>query len=119
MTSSTTDPIYNPTIFAGALWTLTIRFKDNNDEIQDLTGYTFYMDIVNKAGGRRYVSPTIVNGQTDGTISISLTPTQSEKLATGVAYYDLLMCKDSEPENIIVRLRGYPTIIPVSTRRPA
>jgi hypothetical protein len=107
------EPIWNPIIYAGAKWTATVRFRDSNGDLVDVSGYTFYMDFVSKPGGRKYASPTISNNGTY--LTLVLTPTESAKLSAPQAYFDLIQINNSDSTDKTLRMRGEATIIPIAT----
>ena len=82
---------YNITLQRRADYSVLLQFKDSNDAVIDLTGYTAYAQAWNKARTKKYADFTIAyTNRTNGQITISLTDTQTAAFIDEL-YYDVLL----------------------------
>ena len=106
--------IYNISLQRRADYYVTLQFKDSAGTAIDLTGWTVAAQAWNKDRTTKYADFAV--GYTDrvaGTVSISLTDTQTEAFPNEV-YYDVLLTdtaglKEYYLEGVIYVSEGYTT----------
>ena len=82
---------YNFTLQRRADYSLDLQFKDSNDAVIDLTGYTAYAQAWNEARTTKSADFTVTyTDRTNGQISISLTDTQTTTFPDELRYDVLL-----------------------------
>ena len=103
---------FNFTLQRRADYSLDLQFKDSNDAVIDLTGYTAYAQAWNEARTKKSADFLVTyTNRTNGQISISLTDTQTATFPDQL-YYDVLL-EDSGGnreyylEGVIVVSQGY------------
>ena len=70
---------------------MLLQFKDSNDAVIDLTGYTAYAQVWNEGRTTKYADFTIAyTNRTNGQITISLTDTQTATFIDELRYDVLL-----------------------------
>ena len=85
---------YNITLQRRADYSVLLQFKDSNDTVIDLTGYTAYAQAWNEGRIKKYADFAIAyTNRTNGQITISLTDTQTETFPDELRYD--LMLEDS------------------------
>jgi hypothetical protein len=86
---------YNISLQRRADYYVTLQFKDSAGAPIDLTGWTAEAEIWNKTRTTKYADFTITyTDRATGTISISLTDTETTALPSK-AYYDVLLINPS------------------------
>ena len=82
---------YNITLQRRADYSVLLQFKDSNDAVIDLTGYTAYAQVWNEGRTTKYADFTIAyTNRTNGQITISLTDTQTATFIDELRYDVLL-----------------------------
>jgi hypothetical protein len=105
---------YNITLQRRADYSVTLQFKDSNNDAIDLTGWTVAAQAWNKARTTKYADFAVAyTDRSTGTIAISLTDTQTTDFPDEL-YYDVLLTntlglKEYYLEGIIVVSEGYTT----------
>lgn len=103
---------YNITLQRRADYKVTLRFVDSNSAAIDLTGWTVAAQAWDKARTTKHADFTIAyTNRTDGTVSISLTDTQTTTFPDE-AFYDVLLTdtsglKEYYLEGVIYVSEGY------------
>lgn len=83
--------IYNITLQRRADYSVLLQFKDGNDAVIDLTGYTAYAQAWNEGRTTKYADFSIAyTNRTNGQITISLTDTQTATFIDELRYDVLL-----------------------------
>ena len=82
---------FNFTLQRRADYSLDLQFKDSNDAVIDLTGFTAYAQAWNEARTTKSADFTVAyTNRTNGQISISLTDTQTATFPDELRYDVLL-----------------------------
>lgn len=82
---------YNITLQRRADYSVLLQFKDSNDAVIDLTGYTAYAQVWNEGRTTKYADFAIAyTNRTNGQITISLTDTQTATFIDELRYDVLL-----------------------------
>jgi len=82
---------YNFTLQRRADYSLDLQFKDSNDAVVDLTGYTVYAQAWNEGRTTKYADFSVAyTNRTNGQITISLTDTQTATFPDELRYDVLL-----------------------------
>lgn len=82
---------YNITLQRRADYSVLLQFKDGNDAVIDLTGYTAYAQAWNEGRTTKYADFSIAyTNRTNGQITISLTDTQTATFIDELRYDVLL-----------------------------
>lgn len=82
---------FNFTLQRRADYSLDLQFKDSNDAVIDLTGYTAYAQAWNEGRTTKSADFTVTyTNRTNGQISISLTDTQTATFPDELRYDVLL-----------------------------
>lgn len=82
---------YNFTLQRRADYSLDLQFKDSNDAVIDLTGYTVYAQAWNEGRTKKYADFAIAyTDRSNGQITISLTDTQTATFPNELRYDVLL-----------------------------
>jgi|TARA_Y100000015_G_scaffold20979_2_gene20367 hypothetical protein len=82
---------YNFTLQRRADYSLDLQFKDGNDAVIDLTGYTVYAQAWNEGRTTKSADFTVTyTNRSNGQISISLTDTQTATFPDELRYDVLL-----------------------------
>lgn len=82
---------HNITLQRRADFSLLLQFKDSNDAVVNLTGYTVYSQVWNKPRTRKYADFNVAyTDRTNGQVTISLTDEQTELFPDSVQYDVLL-----------------------------
>ena len=82
---------YNITIQRRADYSVLLQFKDGNDAVIDLTGYTAYAQAWDKSRTTKYADFSVAyTNRTNGQITISLTDTQTATFIDELRYDVLL-----------------------------
>lgn len=82
---------HNITLQRRADYSLLLQFKDSNDAVIDLTGYTAYSQVWNKTRTKKYADFSVAyTNRSNGQITISLTDAQTETFPDS-AEYDVLL----------------------------
>lgn len=82
---------YNFTLQRRADYSLDLQFKDGNDAVVDLTGYTVYAQAWDKSRTTKSADFTVTyTNRTNGQITISLTDTQTATFPDELQYDVLL-----------------------------
>jgi hypothetical protein len=104
----------NITIDQGTTFSTVISLADDEDVAVDLTGYTANSQIRKHYSSSNSQSFSITLGGTSGTISLSLTSTQTSNLTPGRYVYDVELTSSS---NVVSRIvEGIVTVTPEVTR---
>ena len=104
----------NITIDQGTTFSTVISLADDEDVAVDLTGYTANSQIRKHYSSSNSQSFSISLGGTSGTISLSLTSTQTSNLTPGRYVYDVELTSSS---NVVSRIvEGIVTVTPEVTR---
>jgi len=104
----------NITIDQGTTFSTVISLADDEDVAVDLTGYTANSQIRKHYSSSNSQSFSITLGGTSGTISLSLTSTQTSNLTPGRYVYDVELTSGS---NVVSRIvEGIVTVTPEVTR---
>ena len=104
--------IYNIALQRRADHSITLQFKDSNDDAIDLTGWSVAAQTWNKNRTTKYADFAVAyTDRVAGTVAISLTDTQTEALPDEV-YYDVLLTnpsglKEYYLEGIVYVSEGY------------
>lgn len=104
--------IYNIALQRRADHSITLQFKDSNDDAINLTGWSVAAQAWNKNRTTKYADFAIdYTNRVAGTVTISLTDTQTEALPDEV-YYDVLLTnpsglKEYYLEGIVYVSEGY------------
>lgn len=104
--------IYNIALQRRADHSITLQFKDSNDDAINLTGWSVAAQTWNKNRTTKYADFAIdYTNRVAGTVTISLTDTQTEALPDEV-YYDVLLTnpsglKEYYLEGIVYVSEGY------------
>ena len=78
---------YNITLQRRADYSVLLQFKDSNDAVIDLTGYTAYAQVWNEGRTTKYADFAIAyTNRTNGQITISLTDTQTATFIDELRY---------------------------------
>ena len=103
---------YNITLQRRADYSLLLQFKDSDDAVIDLTGYTAYAQVWNEGRTKKYADFAIAyTDRSNGQITISLTDTQTATFIDDLLY-DVLLEDGSENreyylEGVIFVSQGY------------
>jgi hypothetical protein len=82
---------YNFTLQRRADYSLDLQFKDSNDAVIDLTGYTVYAQAWNEGRTTKSADFTVTyTNRSNGQISLSLTDTQTAEFPDELRYDVLL-----------------------------
>ncbi len=82
---------YNITLQRRADYSVLLQFKDSNDAVIDLTGYTAYAQVWNEGRTTKYADFSVAyTNRTNGQITISLTDTQTATFIDELRYDVLL-----------------------------
>jgi len=82
---------YNITLQRRADYSVLLQFKDGNDAVINLTGYTAYAQVWNEGRTTKYADFSIAyTNRTNGQITISLTDTQTATFIDELRYDVLL-----------------------------
>ena len=82
---------YNITLQRRADYSVLLQFKDSNDAVIDLTGYTAYAQVWNEGRSTKYADFSVAyTNRTNGQITISLTDTQTATFIDELRYDVLL-----------------------------
>ena len=82
---------YDITLQRGADYSVLLQFKDSNDAVIDLTGFTAYAQAWDKDRNTKYADFGIAyTDRSNGKITISLTDTQTTDFIDEL-YYDVLL----------------------------
>jgi hypothetical protein len=82
---------YDDTIQRRVVYDLTLQFKDSNDKVIDLTGWTVAAQIWDKGRTVKYADFAVTYiDRVNGLIKIALTDTQTTSLPD-ISYYDVLL----------------------------
>ncbi len=82
---------YNFTLQRRADYSLDLQFKDSNDAVIDLTGYTVYAQAWNEGRTTKYADFAVAyTNRSNGQISLSLTDTQTAAFPDELRYDVLL-----------------------------
>ena len=82
---------YNITLQRRADYSVLLQFKDSNDAVIDLTGYTAYAQVWNDKRSKKYADFSVAyTNRTNGQITISLTDTQTATFIDSLRYDVLL-----------------------------
>ena len=104
----------NITIDQGTTFSTVISLADDEDVAVDLTGYTANSQIRKHYSSSNSQSFSISLGGTSGTITLSLTSTQTSNLTPGRYVYDVELTSSS---NVVSRIvEGIVTVTPEVTR---
>jgi Lhr-like helicase len=103
---------YNFTLQRRADYSLDLQFKDSNDAVVDLTGYTVYAQAWNEGRTTKYADFSVAyTNRTNGQITISLTDTQTATFPDELRYDVLLEdsggTREYYLEGIIFVSQGY------------
>ena len=103
---------YNITLQRRADYSLLLQFKDGNDAVINLTGYTAYAQAWNGGRTTKYADFGIAyTNRTNGQITISLTDTQTAGFPDKLNYDVMLQnpdgLRDYYLEGIITVSQGY------------
>ena len=78
---------YNITLQRRADYSVLLQFKDSNDAVIDLTGYTAYAQVWNEGRTTKYADFSVAyTNRTNGQITISLTDTQTATFIDELRY---------------------------------
>jgi len=105
--------VYNISLQRRADYYVTLQFKDSVGTAIDLTGWTVEAQAWNQRRTTKYADFAVnYTNRTTGTVSISLTDTQTETFPLGELYYDVLLTdtagiKEYYLEGVISVLEGY------------
>ena len=103
---------YNITLQRRADYSVLLQFKDSNDAVIDLTGYTAYAQAWDKARNTKYADFGIAyTDRSNGQVTISLTDTQTADFIDEL-YYDVLLedgsgTREYYLEGVIFVSQGY------------
>lgn len=103
---------YNITLQRRADYSVLLQFKDSNDAVIDLTGYTAYAQAWDKARSTKYADFGIAyTDRSNGQVTISLTDTQTADFIDEL-YYDVLLedgsgTREYYLEGVIFVSQGY------------
>jgi hypothetical protein len=103
---------YNITLQRRADYSVLLQFKDSTGTVINLTGYTAYAQVWDKARATKYADFGIAyTDRANGQITISLTDTQTATFIDEL-YYDVLLEDDSGSreyylEGVIFVSQGY------------
>jgi hypothetical protein len=82
---------YNITLQRRADYSVLLQFKDSNDAVIDLTGYTAYAQAWNEGRTTKYADFSVAyTNRSNGQITISLTDTQTATFIDELRYDVLL-----------------------------
>ena len=82
---------YNFTLQRRADYSIDLQFKDSNDAVIDLTGYTVYAQAWNEGRTTKYADFAVAyTNRSNGQISLSLTDTQTAAFPDELRYDVLL-----------------------------
>lgn len=82
---------YDISLQRRADYSVLLQFKDSNDAVIDLTGYTAYAQVWNEGRTTKYADFSIAyTNRTNGQITISLTDTQTATFIDELRYDVLL-----------------------------
>jgi hypothetical protein len=104
--------IYNISLQRRADYSITLQFKDSNDDPINLTGWSVAAQVWNKKRTTKYADFAVAYAdRVAGTVAVSLTDTQTEALPDEV-YYDVLLTNPSDLkeyylEGVIYVSEGY------------
>ena len=103
---------YNITLQRRADYSVLLQFKDSNDAVIDLTGYTAYAQAWNEGRTTKYADFAIAyTDRSNGQITISLTDTQTADFIDELRYDVLLEDGDGNREyyleGVIFVSQGY------------
>tara|TARA_Y100000004_G_C8739279_1_gene337615 strand:+ start:133 stop:474 length:342 start_codon:yes stop_codon:yes gene_type:complete len=103
---------YNFTLQRAADYSVLLQFKDSDDAVIDLTGYTVYAQAWNKSRTKKSADFAVAyTDRSNGQITLSLTDAQTA-LFPDELYYDVLLEDSSENreyylEGVISVSQGY------------
>ena len=103
---------YNFTLQRRADYSLDLQFKDSNNAVIDLTGYTIYAQAWNKNRTTKSADFTVTyTNRSNGQISLSLTDTQTTTFPDEL-FYDVLLedsagIREYYLEGVIFVSQGY------------
>lgn len=104
----------NLVVDQGATYTTTIDVTDVDDQPINLTGYTGSAQLRKHYTSSNSTSFAVSIGTLDGTVTLSLTSTQTGALAAGRYVYDVELTNSS---NVVSRIvEGIVTVTPQVTR---
>ena len=104
----------NITIDQGTTFSTVISLADEEDVAVNLTGYTANSQIRKHYSSSNSQAFSVTLGGTSGTISLSLTSTQTSNLTPGRYVYDVELTSSS---NVVSRIvEGIVTVTPEVTR---
>ena len=82
---------YDDTIQRRVVYDLTLQFKDSNNKLLDLTGWTVAAQIWDKGRTTKYADFAVTyTDRVNGLVKIALTDTQTTSLPD-TCYYDVLL----------------------------
>jgi len=105
---------YNFTVQRRADHSVTLQFKDSNDDAINLTGWTVAAQAWDRTRTTKHADFSVTyTNRTTGTVALSLTDTQTT-LFPDEAYYDVLLTdpndiKEYYLEGVIIVAQGYTT----------
>jgi hypothetical protein len=104
----------NITIDQGTTFSTTITLADEDNVLIDLTGYTANSQIRKHYSSSNSQSFSVTLGGIQGTMTLSLTSTQTSNLIAGRYVYDVELTSSS---NVVSRIvEGIVTVTPEVTR---
>ena len=104
----------NLSIDQGTTFSYTIYLNDSNGSPQDLSDFTGRAQLRKSYGSTSYTAFTVLVGGAAGTVTVSLTATQTAALKSGRYVYDIEMVNVN---NTVSRLaEGIVTVNPEVTR---
>lgn len=92
----------NFTVDQGATFTFDIIWKDSNDQVIDLTGYSAKMQVRDQAGGKQlaftltHTDGIAINGPL-GKLVVTISAERTNKMIYPKSYYDILL---TAPDNV-------------------
>ena len=103
---------YNILLQRRADYSVLLQFKDSNDAVIDLTGYTAYAQVWNDKRSKKYADFSVAyTNRTNGQITISLTDTQTATFIDSLRYDVLLEngsgLREYYLEGVITVSQGY------------
>ena len=104
---------YNVTLQRRADYSVLLQFKDSTDSAIDLTGYTAYAQVWDKARSTKYADFSVAyTDRANGQITISLTDTQTADFSVDELYYDVMLedgsgIREYYLEGVIFVSQGY------------
>ena len=103
---------YDITVQRRADYSVLLQFKDGNDALIDLTGYTVYAQAWTESRGKKYADFGIAyTNRTNGQVTLSLTDTDTTNFPDKL-YYDVLLenpsgLREYYLEGVITVKEGY------------